>query len=238
MYLLLTGPREQLPNMHEIRKLLLLKITLFNQFYSHLAVANFCLQLHTESVSIWLPALLSPLKIPSTPLKCLAGVLQTELPWQHGNLAQQNIFACLFKDDNHSEHPMDTSLKQTGLKENLVCPSLLNHQPKMSSHIRKGGSQWHERLDRIRSPCKPVLKSEQIPSNEKTDALLLVAAVALSTAVPQFSLCLLQTSVTVAVTAIENTCLYSPSSHSFWHDKLLHSESKQLLQFSWISVLL
>jgi len=39
------------------------------------------------------------MEMPSTPLKCLAGVLQTELPWQRGNLARQDIFACLSKGD-------------------------------------------------------------------------------------------------------------------------------------------
>lgn len=39
------------------------------------------------------------MEIPSTPLKYLAGVLQTELPWQHRDLARQDIFACLSKGD-------------------------------------------------------------------------------------------------------------------------------------------
>jgi len=39
------------------------------------------------------------MEMPSTLLKCLAGVLQTELPWQRGNLARQDIFACLSKGD-------------------------------------------------------------------------------------------------------------------------------------------
>lgn len=112
------------------------------------------------------------MKIPSTPLKCVARVLQTELPWQHGDLAQQDIFACLSKGDKpfRSSNGYFLKKKKMGLKKTcLAQPSeSINLRPKITCLIRKGISLWCERLVGIRDPRKPDVKSERAPLSTQT----------------------------------------------------------------------